>query len=114
MHFAPDPNNTSFPTKPVFVESRLVRDVTEFPTRVNYLYFDDVVETVVRFGDDQELTVHSKPFNEEMFFVQWSVENHKKTVENSWPGSIEVNPSLKNKVWVVASRRHQLSEQKAA
>lgn len=112
--FAPDPVNPAFPTKPKFVETRLIRDLTEFPKGAHYTHFEDVIETLIRLPDGRERTVYSEPVNDQVFLVQWDEVSHRQVLNNSWPGAIEVHPSLKGKVWIVASEHRELEEQNAA
>jgi hypothetical protein len=111
--FAPDPKNKAFPTSPKVVPTRLIRDILEFPEGVDYVSFDDVVETEVRVGVRTEW-VYSTPFNKsEVHFVihtkpqtktsEWAIRNHE----------IEVHPSLKGKIWVFGDAR-QFAAQKTA
>jgi hypothetical protein len=115
VHFAPDPNNTSFPTEPVLVNSRKVSDLTEIPSGVRYIFFDDVVEShieVMSRPRDNPLVeaqiVYSSPFAEEQFAVAWNTSDALRLVKNDWY-QIAVHENLKDKVWVLASKK-QLRE----
>ncbi len=113
VQFAPDPKNRSFPTPPKIVETRFVRDILEFPEGVNYVSFDDVVETDVQVGDRTE-KVYSTPFNKsEVHFVLHSEEQTKTSGWARGHHEIEVHSSLKGKIWVFGNS-HQFEAQKAA
>jgi hypothetical protein len=114
VHFAPNPENPSFGTEPVIVETRRVCDIAEFPAKVNYIFFDDVVETIVRLPDGTTKTLYTKPVNEELFFVKWDEISYRKTLTNGSAGEVAVHPTLQGKIWVIASQSRQLEGQKAA
>ena len=115
--FAPNPENLAFPTKAVHVESRFVRDLTEFPRGVNLVFFEDIVEIEVMtpgihgLGMEKK-TFRTEPFNSETFHVLHTASDFEKFRGNNWY-EIDVHPSLKGKVWVIGFPR-QAEEQRAA
>jgi hypothetical protein len=118
VHFAPDPKNTSFPTPSVFVETRLVRDIKEFPENAKYVTFQDVIETVVVLPDGEKTTLCSPGINDEHFHVVWNQGDEDFWVIRSRMEDeerlVEIHPDLKNTLLVYASVRANLKLQQAA
>lgn len=116
IHFSPDPEVGFRGTKPTFVESRLVRDILEYPKDVEYVTFEDVVAVGVQTFDQVNgavsVTLHTRPVNDSMFIVAHTAQKADAIRTEGWH-EIEVHPNLKGKVWVFG-RAHQVAEQKAA
>jgi hypothetical protein len=111
VQFAPDPNNRSFPTKPQFTETRLVRDVAEYPEGVNYISFHDVVVTEVRLPNGKTQTLISEPVNDSgVYHIQWKAPV-PKLPSPTFNGPVPVHPDVAGKVFVRVSSQSQLAEQ---
>jgi hypothetical protein len=118
VHFAPDPANPAYPTTSRFVDSGLVRDITEFPRGVKYVSIGQVAE--VEFVEPvptgwirspSSKIMRTGPFNEELFHVTHSAVDAARMRETR--AEIEVHPSLEGKVWVFGDKR-QADDQRAA
>jgi hypothetical protein len=112
VRFSPDPENTSFPTAPMVIEARRISDLMEFPPRVKYGYFDDVVQVTVQIPDDvggvEEKAILTPPFNEESFFVVCTQDDAAKMRNEDgmlgYREEFEVHPTLVGKMWVFSTR----------
>jgi hypothetical protein len=115
MQFAPDPNRTAFPTKPIFVETRLIRDITHFPEGVKYVSFYDIVETEIQMSDGTTQTVYSEPFNNnDTYYVKWVDEEVQKSTFSFSQELIAVHSTVKEKVFVIPTSKEQSEKQQAA
>ncbi len=114
LRFAPDPNNTAFPTKPVFVETRLIREIAEYPKKVNYVSFDDIVEIEILLPNGTTKTIYSEPFNDsQVYLVSWGRGGLEKLASH-WHDPIDVHPDVDGVVYVTPTSREQFEEQKTA
>ena len=116
VRFAPDPRKTAGPTQPRFVETRLVRDLTDLPERAKYIIFNDVVENVVVLTGstvDSEQSLYSRSFNETTFLVAYSAEDAQKILEAAPRGLVPVHPSLEGRIWVITTSRSDYRDQAA-
>ena len=117
VRFAPDPTRRSHPTQPAFVETRLVRDLTELPLGATLIVFDSVVEVDVdapvrRLEGGPGQTLRTPPFDELLFFVVHDAEQASNLRRNGRV-EVDVHPSLKGTIWVFAESVYALTQQAA-
>jgi len=114
VQFAPDPNRTGFPTEPIFVETRLIRDITNYPEKVKYVSFDDIVEICVQIPNGPVRIIYSEPFNNSgHYLISWDPENIER-LSREWFDALDVNPTVNGKVYVIPTSLKQCQEQRTA
>ena len=104
VRFAPDPQNKSHPTEPMFTASRLICRIDHFPEGVQYVSFHSVVASVVTDDDGKAFGVYSSEFNpSQTYFIFWGSRPDPLSLEGL--SEIAVHPDLEGKVWVFGNAR---------
>lgn len=103
--FAPNPENPSFGTKPIFVETRNVADLAEVPDVANKIFFRDVVETTILVGNEQH-TFLSPQVNESYYCFVRNAFDAARLEDKGW-SPVDVSLELVDKIWV-----YEMSDQR--